>query len=286
MVRAKAVNLVRVHGWSMRKSARHLGIAPSTVSRWIKRAPKCRVATIETRSSRPIHSPNAIDEGIRKRIIEIRLQRKRCPQVIHAQLKLEGIQVSFSSVYRTLKRNGLIQKRSPWKKFHLSGERPKAEKPGSLVETDTIHVALKGKKRSYIFTLIDCHSRWAFAKATKNISAGIALKFIREAQKRAPFDITCLQSDHGPEFSKHFTTFIEAKGTRHRHCRVRKPNDNAHVERFNRTIQDEMETDIQRFKTDIPRLNKSINQYLRYYNNERLHMGIEFKTPAQVLRRS
>ena len=38
-VRMQAVMLVR-RGWSIRKVARHLGVNPSTVSRWVKKAPK------------------------------------------------------------------------------------------------------------------------------------------------------------------------------------------------------------------------------------------------------
>ena len=285
-VRAKAVDLVREQGWSMRKTARYIGVQPSTVSRWLKRAPNCKTLLIPTKSSRPHTSPGRIDPKIEQRIVEIRLQRKRCAQVIHSQLIKEGFLVSESTVKRVLKRKGLIKKRSPWKKWHQSGERPKAEKPGFLVETDSIHIMQTKKDRMYIFTLIDCYSRWAYAKASDKLSAGLALKFVREAQKRALFPFLCVQSDHGPEFTAHFTTFVQSQGIRHRHSRVRQPNDNAHVERFNRTIQDEMRDEIRRFKSNPKRLNREIKGYLNYYNNDRLHMGINFDTPTQVLRRS
>jgi len=55
------------------------------------------------------------------------------------------------------------------------------------------------------------------------------------------------------------------------------------VERFNRTIQEELAPEIQKYKNNIPWLNRSINDYLMYYNNERLHAGIGHKTPAEVL---
>jgi transposase InsO family protein len=285
-VRAKAVDLVRLEGWSMRATARYIGVHPATISKWMKRAPKCQTRAIETRSSRPHTSPGRINTDIEQRIVELRLTRGRCAQVIHAQLLLEGYLVSESTVKRVLRRKGMVKPRSPWKKYHLSGERPKAEKPGSLVETDTIHIMQTRHDRVYIYTLIDCFSRWAFARATDRLSAKGALMFINRAQELAPFSFTCLQSDHGPEFSTSFTTYVQAQGIKHRHTRVRQPNDNAHVERFNRTIQDEMRTEIQRFKTNPRRLNREISEYLKYYNNDRLHMGLEFKTPAQVLPRS
>jgi transposase InsO family protein len=285
-LRAQAVNLVRQGGWSIRKVARHVGVHPSTVSRWMKRSSSMRSTAILTRSSRPVTHPNAISPSLVSQIVELRSQRKRCADVIQAQLQREGIKVSISTVYRTLKRQCLIARRSPWKKYHFSGERPKPEKPGILLQTDTIHIYLGEKKRMYIFTLIDVHSRWAYARASRKLTAGLALEFVREAEKQVAFKFQCVQSDHGPEFSSYFTLFVQAHGTRHRHSRIRKPNDNAHIERFNRTIQEEMRIDILKYKTNIPLLNEKIEQYLTYYNQQRLHMGLNFQTPAEVLQRS
>ncbi len=241
---------------------------------------------IPTRSSRPHTSPRAVSQKIVERIVAIRNEHKRCAQVIHAQLQREEIVVHLNTVKRTLHRQGLIAPRSPWKKVHQSGERPIAEKPGILMETDTIHISLNEKKRVYIFTLIDVCSRWAYAKASTRLSARLAVAFIEEARASAPFTFVCMQSDHGPEFSPRFSAPLTAGGIRHRHIRIRKPNDNAHVERFNRTIQEDMRTEIHRYKRNLPVLNKEIGRYLEYYNNQRLHMGINFQTPSEVLRRS
>ena len=145
---------------------------------------------------------------------------------------------------------------------------------------------LQQKQRIYIFTLIDVCSRWAYARASARLSAHLLLEFVREAQQKSGFQFLCIQSDHGPEFTGHFTTFVQADGVRHRHTRVRQPNDNAHIERFNRTIQEEMRSEILRYRSNISLLNQEIRKYLVYYNEERLHMGLDYKTPSQVLRSS
>lgn len=88
------------------------------------------------------------------------------------------------------------------------------------------------------------------------------------------------QTDHGPEFSTRFTHILARKKLAHRHSCVRQANDNAHVERFNRTIQDECLTGVPRTTTSF---SKAISKYLPYYNTERMHMGIDFKTLAQML---
>jgi transposase InsO family protein len=284
-VRREAVNKVRLEGWSMREAARHFGISHSTVVRWCKIAPHDGRMNIETQSSRPKTSPRRIDRDIVDRIVEIRHARKRCAEVIHAQLKQEGMSVSLSTVKRTLDRFGLRKKKSPWKIYHQSGERPVPETPGKLVQMDTIHIMtnLQRQERMYIVTLIDVHSRWAYATASERLNTHIALQAMHHAAEQAIFPFDCIQSDNGPEFSSYFTTMVEAKGMRHRHTRVRKPNDNAHIERFNRTIQEELRDDIRKYKTNIPLLNTKISAYLQYYNHERLHMGIGLKTPAQML---
>ena len=287
-VRAQAVHLVKLKGWSQRAVARHLGVSPGTVNKWVKKAPSdmMDIHEIETESSRPKHSPRKTDEKIVKRILEIRdTHRKNGPQLIHAMLKREGVDISFSTVYRILKRTGRIPEKERKKVYHRSGERPKATIPGTLVQMDSIHIMKNytSYDRFYIITLIDVCSRWAYATASESISTHVALKTMKAAQAKASFGFSCIQSDHGPEFTKYFTTMVQSGGIRHRHSRVRKPNDNAHVERFNRTIQEELQPEISKYKNNMTWLNKSINEYLEYYNDQRLHAGIEHKTPNEFL---
>lgn len=141
---------------------------------------------------------------------------------------------------------------------------------------------IKPKERVYILTLTDCHSRWACAR----LNTRLTLSFVKRAQSLAPFLFHCIQSDHGSEFSSHFTALVQARGLRHRHSRVRQPNDNAQIERFNRTLQDELSEAIGQYRTNILKLNRAIQDYLKYYNGERLHMGLNFQTSLEVLRRS
>lgn len=276
-VRMQAVKLTR-SGWSTRKVARHLGFNQSTIVKWIKKAPQDGRLVIPTKSSRPHSHPKTLDWQTRQKIFDLRIKTHgRCAEVIQKMLSDQDIKVSLSTVKRTLKRNGLLKEKSPWKKYHQSGERPSALNPGDLVEIDTIHLWKNQKERLYVYTLLDVNSRWAYAYATKKLSARNTIEFVKRAKRQSLFDFKCLQSDHGPEFSPHFTRSIKE---RHRHSRVRKPNDNAHVERFNRTIQTELLRDI---PLDVDIINGHLKQYLKYYNQERLHLGINLQTPWQIL---
>jgi transposase InsO family protein len=281
-VRRKTVNLVLLKGWSIRKASRYVGVEPSTVLRWLRKAELFNSqALIPTESSRPKRHPNELPEDIVNEIVKIRLKHNRCAEVVYQELVNKGISVSLSSVKRTLKRQGLIRKRSPWKRWHFEIERPFVFIPGDLVQIDTIHLMKDPKSRMYIYTLIDVFSRWTQAKFSERINTHKSLRFAMDSQKIFPFSFNMIQSDHGQEFSSWFTEHIRKRNIAHRHSRVRKPSDNGHLERFNRTLQEEC---LDRIPKTIRAIKKAVPEYVHYYNTERLHLGLKLKTPQQVLR--
>jgi len=267
-------------GKSVTEVARCFGFSKSAVSKWCKKTPSGGAWIIPTKSSAPHSHPKRISEVVAKRIRELRIKLKgRCAQVIQAHLSEEGIKVSVRTIQRELERAKLLRKQSPWKKRYVSGIRPRAENAGDLVQLDTIHLQLSEKKRLYVYTAIDVATRCAYARAEKKATAGNTLKFFQKAKRRWHFPVTCIQSDHGPEFGQYFTSRLSI---RHRHSRVRRPNDNAHLERFNRTIQDEL---LEKLPKDVKIINKAMPQYLRYYNQQRKHLGLGLLTPAQALQK-
>jgi len=282
-VRRDAVNLVTYRGWSMRKVARRFGVNVSTVSRWCKLPFATGWHELPTRSSRPKRSPRALESVVIEAIIKKRVGRRRCGQHIYHELKREGVAVSLSSVQRTLSRCNLLKKRSPWKRPHDSTERPEIVAPGSLLEADTVHIMLPNGSRLYVYTLIDLCSRWAYAEVTKTISSVKSFLFIEKARLSAPFQFKMIQTDNGGEFQKMFKFRLYKLGMNHRYSRVRQSNDQAHIERFNRTIQEEC---LDRTPRTIYHFRKALKTFLPYYNNERTHMGINYKTPMEVLRSS
>lgn len=274
-VRMEAVNLA-YQGWKVRKVARHIGVSPGTVSKWVKKDRNYGLRPIPTKSSRPQHHPNELSKDTVDKIVKIRLKHHRCAEVVHQELLNQKVSVSLSSVKRTLERQGLIRKRSPWKRWHFEQKRPFALKPGDLVQIDTIHL-IPGKL--YIYTLIDVFSRWAQALVSKRINTHRSLSFVCDSEKVFPLSFSMLQSDHGSEFSAYFTENIRNRlGANHRHSRVRKPSDNGHLERFNRTLQEECLKD---YSMTFNTYKKIIPQYIHYYNNERLHIGLKLKTPIE-----
>jgi len=281
-VRMKAVELVKYHGWSIRQAARYFGFSHCAVRLWLKRKPiygPCGRLVIPTLSCRPHDHPKTLSPEIVSRILAIRGERDQCAEIIHHRLVEEGGLVSLSSVKRTLKRHN-IRKFSRWKKWHQYPPRPLADYPGRLVEIDSMMDGQPDDRLS-AYALIDVCSRWALAWPALRVNSFASTRFVKQAWEEAPFSFKMIQSDHGSEFSKWFTKVIEDKGILHRHSRVRKPTDNGHVERFIQTLQKDC---LNRIPRSMKSWQKEIPEFIRYYNNERPHMGLDYKTPMQVVR--
>lgn len=274
-VRIAAIRMM-AGGKSSREVARYFGYNQSTIARWYQRRHEAwHQRELPTRSSRPHSSPRHTPRDIEGLIIAKRKELKRCAEVVYQSLRRDGIAVSVSTVKRVLNRYGMLKKRSPWKKTRRYPIRPDIAFQGDLVEFDTIHLVDKYNKRSYVYTAIDVYSRYGFAVCSKKATCAATLTFLKQCRSYFPFEIRCIQTDNGSEFGKWFTDHCNCV---HRHNHPRSPNENGHLERFNRTIQEEMPR--HNLCLTIP---KDVSQYLRHYNHERLHMGINYKTPTEML---
>ena len=275
-VRRDAADLVR-RGWGIRQTARYVGVSPGTICKWIKKAKIYGYRPIPTLSCKPKCHPKQLSQELIAKICDKRLAIKRSAEVIQQELVNEGIRVSLSSVKRTLDRMNLLKKRSPWKRYHFPILRPDVLKQGDLVQIDTVHILNPEGRRIYVFTILDVFSRWAYARAYEKANTQTALNFVRRAEQIASFPFQVIQSDHGSEFSQQFSEHVCSV---HRHSRVRRPNDNAHLERFNRTIQEEC---LDKADKTVNDFNKALKTYLPYYNEKRLHFGLKLQTPLQIL---
>ena len=164
--------------------------------------------------------------------------------------------------------------------------RPKILSPGDLIEIDTIHLFNPiSKQKRYIYTVVDLYSRMAYARVYKELKPIHSLNTILEAEQYFGFSFKTVQSDNGLEFARYFETKLETKGIRIRHTRLGRPNDNAHIERFNRTIQEECTGNYYLETEPLKLMDNKILNYIDFYNHKRIHLGISYRTPAEMLHR-
>lgn len=288
--RAQAVRLVVEQHLSLTVAARKSGVHRTTLWRWYKRW-EARdytgyVSRIPTRSSRPKSFGRAVSARVVDRIQYYRRRYGRCAAIVHAYCLAEGTRVSLSTVRRVLRRLGLVARKHYRRAYRAPVPRPVADAPGKLVQTDTVHLTgplRQQQRRAYLYTAVDVYSRWAYAEYQPRISQELSVQFLARAEAYAGFHFCTVQADNGAEFGDVVRDCLAARGTTLRHSRVRRPNDNAFVERFNRTIQEECVGNTNPFSEE---LYGKVLGWLAYYNEERLHLGLQCQTPASVLQRS
>lgn len=243
---------------------------------------------IPTVVSAPLHSPHAISETIIRRVLEVRHLLNRCAEIVWDYvLRTDGIAISLSSVHRILKRHHAFDGARKNRVRPDNPRRPYPTQPGELVQTDTIHyICPLTYKRRYVCTVIDLYSRMAYAEIRPRILPGHAAQVVQRAQDNWGFKIDMIQADNGSEFSRYFEQRMRRNNTVVRHSRLGRPNDNAHIERFNRTIQEECLGS--RISTSVATatLQRKIENYIEFYNTERIHLGLQLRTPASMLQRS
>lgn len=309
--RALAMKLLVLEQQAVQVVANRCGIHRSTVWRWKCRwlklnehvqlsnynrpnraagtvfRPAALCWSVPTLSSRPHTSPRAIVATVVQWVLELRATLKRCAEVIwHHITHEEGIPISLSSVRRILQRhhetNGRRKRVRP-----DNPKRPLPTKPGELVQTDTIHCICPFTKRQrYVYTVIDLYSRMAYAVVASRVLPGLAARAVLEAQASFGFQFAMVQADNGPEFGRYFEQVLTKANVRTRHSRLGRPNDNAHIERFNRTIQEECLGSYLGYRTTDKTVQERLTAYLDYYNFRRVHLGLQCRVPAVMLQRS
>ena len=148
----------------------------------------------------------------------------------------------------------------------------KTEYPGHLVALDTIERFVFGIRR-YIITFEDIHTRFAFAWATTSHASLAAKEFFDLCRKVFPHQMTFVLTDNGSEFKKHFAEELRRLHLVHYHTYPKTPKQNAHCERFNRTMQEEFVDFHANLLLDTTSFNRKLMDYLSFYNTERVHFA-------------
>lgn len=164
--------------------------------------------------------------------------------------------------------------------------KPKDFKPqyaGHLVALDTIEKFVYGMRR-YVITFEDIFTRFSFAWGTSSHASLAAKEFFNICIKVFPYPIIFVLTDNGSEFKKYFNEELNRLYLTHFHTYPRTPKMNAHVERFNRTIQEEY-IDYHLYElVDTKKFNHNLMDWLIWYNTRRVHCAFKNKySPVQYM---
>jgi transposase InsO family protein len=156
--------------------------------------------------------------------------------------------------------------------------------PGHCIALDTIEKQRNGV-RVYILVAEDVYSRIGFACASISHSSKTMTHFLYLVSELFPYPIKHVLTDNGSEFKKYFNQLCGKKNFTHFHTYPRTPKMNAHCERLNRTLQEEfIDYHINLLFDDITKFNTLFQEYLEFYNTERVHFAFHNKlTPLGAM---
>jgi transposase InsO family protein len=183
--------------------------------------------------------------------------------------------VSSSTVYRCLKRHGLLLR---WLEYRSIGSRPALPcAPNEKWHTDLMLIEIDGILY-YYQGIIDAYSRYIIAWDIH--AEGTALNtslVLQEAYDNSPPVINpVVITDNGPEFiGKEFREVIKQKKGKDVRITAYHPQSNGIKERFHRTLREE---GITRYNNLIDAKIK-IGEWIEYYNTKRLHSAIDYMAP-------
>jgi transposase InsO family protein len=102
------------------------------------------------------------------------------------------------------------------------------------------------------------------------------------------YPVKKVQTDNGSEFALHFDTACTELHIDHFWNYPRHPKQNAFIERFNRTIQEEWVESRQKLFIlgELERLNEDLVSWLTWYNTVRPHWGLHLEIPRGYTERT
>jgi len=198
-----------------------------------------------------------------------------------------GFAVSESTVYRILRREGLVKRQetqlSAANEYHT-----KTTRPHQMWATDASYFRVVGWGYYYLVTVMDDYSRFILAwKLQKDMSANSLIEVVQEAvdvtgMTDVPVeDRTKLLSDNGAGYvSRSFRDYLHLVGIGHILAAPFHPQTNGKVERYQQSLKRE----VNQLPYELPsQLERAIADFVDYYNCHRYHKALGNVTPADVL---
>jgi putative transposase len=205
-----------------------------------------------------------------------------------AWLGTQGQKVNHKHVARLLRQMGLMalhpkprlsQPGEPIVKYPYLLRGLTIERTNQVWSTDITYIRLRGGFL-YLVAIIDWFSRYVLAWQTSiTLEAAFCLEALEQAFQNAQPEI--FNNDQGSQFTSHeFVTRLKAADVRISWDGRGRALDNIFVERLWRSVKYE-EVYIKDYQT-IGDAEKGLKAYFQFYNQERLHQSLDYRTPAQV----
>lgn len=260
-------------GLSRTTIAAHLGRHRETIGLWLKGIATDGLAGFLARHAQAKQGPRRarqVSATIKRLIWALRVREHECcgQKIAYFLEREHQIRLSVPKIYEILAEKYVI--RSKWHKNQKRGAVPTASGPRAVIQMDT--VAFGGV---FAFTGIDIYTREAEVMLRPALTSEDGAAFLQAAMgHRFTGRVAVLQTDGGPEFKGTFAQQARAYCDRHRIARPYKKNEQAYIERFNRTLRKECLGWGTYHVEDLPRLIPEVHTFLDRYHYHRPHLGL------------
>jgi transposase InsO family protein len=276
--------------FNIEATASNLGIHRSTIYRWVKKARTYQgllsTKGLKRKSTKPKTIHFALSSRQQSEAIRIRKIKNATAEKIVKRLVLP---VHPSTVHRLLLKQGLVRKYG----YH---RRPLFQNTGHMNAKNTKTIGYLQMDVKYItpelsglpwtcfeYAVIDIFSRYKEAVILNHLDQDASISALLEMVPKLPFKPIFLQTDNGLEFQERFRTHVNALGLKYHYIHKNTPNENALIERSFRTDEDEFFFWLDKAPTNYDELRTWFAAYLHEYNYIRPHLGIDLKTPYEVV---
>jgi len=285
----EVIELVWRSPLSKRETLGELGVSRSTYYRWQKRFRKQGAVGLVNRRPQPGSVWNRLrPEEEEKILFEALQQPDLSPRELACHLSDHaGFTVSESTVYRLLKRHGLIQEVN-LASFPAGKEyRVKTTRVNEQWQSDASYFFVVGWGWYYVISVLDDYSRFILAWELKtDMTAESISEVVEQAveatgQPDVPVeDRARLLTDRGPGYLAHaFEDYLRMVSIRHILCSPHHPQTNGKIERFHQTLKARVNLLVY---TSPEQLREAMAEFIEFYNHHRYHEGIGNVTPADV----
>lgn len=303
--RLRLARLVVDDGWPVARVAERFQVSWPTAKRWADRYRQLGPNGMADRSSRPHRQPNRTGQPLVRKIVHLRWKQRLGPVAIADRTGLSASTVHAVLVRCKLNRLSHLDR--------VTGEpvrRYEHATPGALLHVDVTKfgnvpdggghrfvgrqqggknraaTAARTGKRStnrgakigtaYVHTVLDDHSRVAYAESHDDETAGTAIAVLRRAVSWfAARGVTTLRalSDNGSCYRSHaWRDACAEPKISHKHTRPYRPQTNGKIERFHRTLNAGWA--FKRMYSSESARRKALPAYLHEYNHHRPHTAI------------
>lgn len=277
---------VEESGFNVKESLKRMDIPKSTYYRWRSKYKKYGRIGLKDKKSAPKNQWNAITPEEDSRILELAndFPEKSAREISFYITDNESFSVSESTVYRVLKREGLIRESNvqsfpAQKEYHT---KPKAV--NEQWQTDATYLHVQGWGWFYLISVLDDYSRkiisWRLQNSMTGEDFAQVIEDACEVAKVPKENMPNLVSDRGPALiSGELATYLSEKGIYHILASPYHPQTNGKIERYHKSLKSQVKLHIY----ECPNVLKAeIGKFISAYNKRRYHESLGNVTPDDV----